>query len=432
LNSLSLSLALFILVSLDCGCNRAHETIIQSHPPSMTRALGWFAARLLRAYLVSFLLFAPAQVRADEEKGSNSSSSDSSSEDELPDGIGGDDEEYDDDDYLRMYTRDIDDSENDCRDITETFLSCTEARERGLCDPVKASEDLMDARDACPATCGTCAHPPTETSVWVDEDCYDWEEDIRVYFTNTRPEPDDFVGIYPSFVEIQKQKDETDQTEMWLFACGNVYERCRSASGGVIFGKRGISPEMPWYYFPLSPGRYKAALMRYDGSFLAESDMFTAKPKEHSCLHDCKDAVFANEPCFESETTIYVTFENCAARNDDRIAIHAISSAEGDDDDAGSAIILREEEPLLSLDACSTQDCMGDVKRDYVSFGSSTSLPSRHLMKGRQGWPLPAGKYVASLIRTGEKGPHGRVVAQSPVFEVLGNGLACPRIGEEL
>lgn len=388
------------------------------------------------------MVHAAAAPEAEEENNS-------SSEDELPpdeedeheglshDEIDEDEEELYDDDYLRKYTLDIDDSENDCRDITDTFLNCTEARERGLCDPTKraAVNDLMDVIEVCPATCGTCSHPPTQTAVWVDVECYDYEEDIRVYLTNTHPEPDDFVAIYPSYIDIEHNREDTDQSEMWLFACGNVQEHCGTASGGVIFGKRGISPYLQWYYFPLAPGRYKAALLRYNGTFLAESQTFTAKAQDHSCLWDCKDSVYTDDSCYSSDhETIHVTFENCAARNADRIAIYGAASKDQDGDDSGSRIGQNQQhEPLLWLDACHTQDCMGGSKSDYVSFGGgATSSALRHLMQGEGTWPLPPGEYVASLVRVTEGGlPHGRVVTNSPVFQVMEQGHDCPSATDE-
>jgi hypothetical protein len=113
---------------------------------------------------------------------------------------------------------------------------------------------------------------------------------------------------------------------------------------------------------------------------------------------------------------IHVTFENCAARNEDRIAIYA----KGKED--------VEEEPLLWLDACDNHDCMGDAKHDYVSFGSTST---RHLMQGRETWPLPSGDYVAVLTRVGERNPHGRKVAESKHFQVLAAGETCPEDEED-
>lgn len=322
-------------------------------------------------------------------------------------GAARDDPSYD-DDFLRNYAI-ASNEETDCRDAPETFVNCTDTRERGLCDSKNADENLvLQVPDMCQVTCGTCPKPPTKTSVWVDYDCFDHAQDITVHFTNTDPEPNDFVAIYPSYLDLEILEN-TEQTEMWLFACGTVQEHCRAASGGLIFGNRGISPEEKWYYFPLEPGSYKAALMRYNGTVIVESEAFAAKSEDHSCAWECKDAVFVDSECYEKQDVIYVTFENCAARNEDRIAIYAYGFAEDD-------------EPLLWLDACDNRDCMGGAKNDFVSFGSTDR---RHLLQGKEVWPLPVGDYVAALVRMGERMPHGRKVALSKTFQLVPEGESC-------
>ncbi len=319
-----------------------------------------------------------------------------------------------DDDFLRSYAL-ASNEEKDCRDAPETFVNCTAAREKGLCDLKNANTDLiLEVPEMCQVTCGTCPKPPTKTSLWVDYECFDHAQDITVHFTNIDPEPDDFVALYPGYLDLET-RENTDQMDMWLFSCGTIQEHCRTASGAVVFGNRGISPTEKWYYFPLEPGTYKVALLRYNGTLILESEPFTVKAEDHSCAWECRDAVFADSECYEKQDSIHVTFENCAARNEDRIAIYSHT--------------VEEDEPLLWLDTCHSHDCMGDAKNDFVTFGSTAQ---RHLLQGKEDWPLPAGDYVAALVRLGGQGPHGRKVVQSQPFQVLKDGEYCEIEEEEL
>ena len=328
-------------------------------------------------------------------------------------------EAEDDDMYLRNFAVLVNE-ETDCRDTPDTFVNCTLLREEGRChammnDLQEQEEDLLvHPSEMCPATCGFCKKPPVKTAVWVDYDCYGHGEDIVVHFTNSNPEPDDFVAVYPAYLDLDILEN-TDQMDMWLYACGNIRETCRAASGALVFAKFGVSPQEQWYYFPLEPGRYKAALMRHNGTFIAQSDIFTAKAQDHTCDWECKDTVNANTDCYTQVDMIHVTFENCAARNEDRIAIYPIDE--------------QEKEPLLWLDACDSQDCMGDAKHDHVSFGSRLK---KDLLQGPGTWPLPPGEYIAALTRIGERDPHGRKVVQSKPFRVLPDGEMCPMNTEEL
>jgi len=392
---------------------------------TMMKSRGTSLSLLRVGIVVSFLLLDPfdvsARVRAEGEHAIDEATGVPAESEPAETTEGAEVLTHFDDDFLRKYTLDVD-YEDDCRDITDTFLNCTEQKENGLCDPNHPENDMMQVPTVCPATCGTCTKPPTRTSVWVDQVCYDYSEDIHVFFANTDPQPDDFIGIFAAYRDIF-QLETVEQSEMWLFACGNIGERCRSASGGIIFGERGLSPYARWTHFPLNPGRYKAALMRYNGTVLAESPPFTAKPEDHACAWECKDGIFPDSSCYEKDDTIHFSFENCAARNDDRIAIYPSSSSTESPD-------AQDDEPLLWLDACFTQDCMGDVRVDYVSFGSTAT---RHLIQGKEVWPLPPGEYMASLIRMGEGGgPHGRKIVDSEAFEVLDEGDSCYRGEEEL
>lgn len=162
--------------------------------------------------------------------------------------------------------------------------------------------------------------------------------------------------------------------------------------------------------------------MRYHGVVMAESPVFTAEPDDHLCSSECKDAVFPSHDCYEQDDEIHLTFENCAARNDDRIAIYPFTSSSDEE-------VLEDEEALLWMDACMTVDCMGDTISDTVGFGSSEG---RHLIQGSEAWPLPPGEYVAALVRMGEGGLHGRKVALTEEFSVLDEGELCDPEEEEL
>lgn len=335
---------------------------------------------------------------------------------------GEEDEDYDyfDDDFLRTYAIDID-AQTDCRDSPDELMDCEELKADGVCtDP---SRDLLGQRELCPVTCDLCPDPPSQTAIWSDQDCYDYMDDVHVYFTNTNPKGDDFVAIYKAYhdlgnsTSVQEHQEAAEEHEMWLYCCGNIDEHCKTSSGGVIFGERGVHPRIRWTTFPMQPGRYKAALLRYDGTLLAESEHFSAKSEGDSCATECTNAVYADELCLETIggklDLLHIHFETCTPEVNNRIAIYA-SGLDGRH--------VAEIEPQLWLKTCGDYDCREEHSAHVISFGKDGQA-----LKGALGaWSLPPGAYRAHLMKATENVPFGRSVAMSEEIVVKGEGEVCP------
>jgi len=303
---------------------------------------------------------------------------------------------------------DIDPNHN-CRD--DAYLDCVEVSEMGHCEPNTSEADLLATRGLCPVTCGICKLPP-RTSVWLDFECFQHGEDIAVFFANVDPEIDDYIGIYPSYMDLTAGNGVLENAYMWLHTCGSTHEMCKTAMGGLIFGSMGPSEDEEWTMFPLASGEYKAALVRGDESeVLAESLPFAAKSAGQSCYSQCKDMIFTDKTCYRVGDPIHVNFENCAPRHDDRIAIYADT-----EERAGSS------EPLVWIGSCGSQTCKKEVSADTVSFGYKDET----LVDGSQSWPLKPGKYRAFLIRVHQgSGSYGRASAHSYAFTVKQQGSSC-------
>jgi hypothetical protein len=364
--------------------------------------------------LLSGVLISDA-VAEEEQLFEDGDEEESADEEESDDG---DEDEYDEAEYISDHAVDID-PDHDCRD--DTYIDCTEVKEKGHCDET-SDEDLLNTRALCPVTCGIC-EMPDRSAVWLDYECFQHNEDITVFFTNTDPEPDDFIGIYPAYLNFTKDPSHLEDIELYLNTCGSLHEEARTAMGGVIFGAMGPDTHIDWVNFPLESGKYKAALVRGDEeSLVAESVHFTVKPEGHSCYSECHDLIYTDDTCYDEEDEIHVTFENCVPREDDQIAIYP-----ADEEEPGF------HEPLLWLGTCGTQGCKKEVANDIVSFGVEENDDyNDNDINGRAEWPLPPGFYKAFLMRTNEGGRYGRDSAQSSLFTINEEGNPCYKDEEDL
>jgi hypothetical protein len=326
----------------------------------------------------------------------------------------GDEEDHEwDDDFVESHYVEID-SDHDCRD--DAYVNCTEVQERGECGD---ETDLLGTRTLCPVTCNTgSCKMPNRTSVWVEFKCFQHGEDIPVYFTNSDPQPDDFIGIYPEYLNFTEQPEDLEEAYMWFYSCGSMHEHCRVAMGGLLFGGAGPDEHSEWTEFPLESGKYKAALVRSDErTILAQSQVFTAKPEGHSCYSECRDLIYTDEACYTpKDDTISVTFENCVPREDDRVAIYS-------ENEANPGVT----EPLMWLGTCGNQTCKGDVATETLEFGVGEPKED-----GSAQWPLPPGNYKAHLMRSNEGGRYGRSSGESSSFTLKFEGESCYDDEEDL
>eukprot|EP00980_Cylindrotheca_fusiformis_P001408 scaffold345_cov134-Cylindrotheca_fusiformis.AAC.19 len=281
-----------------------------------------------------------------------------------------------------------------CRD--DAYIDCKEVSKAGDCSMSRTGILATSKRNLCPVTCGMCQ--VEENDVWLEHDCFTYSQDIHVFFHNEEPEKYDFVGIYPASFDLRGQPELLLKPHMWLTTCGGLHEYCKAAKGGLLFGNVGPSDETTWKYFPLVPGEYKAALSRGDDphELIVESTIFTAKPEGHGCDDGCQDLVSTDKDCYTQVETIRVTFENCSPHEEDLIAIYKYYERPGD------------EEPLMWLGACGSQDCRGLVSYDILLFG-----PRPPNEAARTTWPLPPGDYTAHLIKFNAGANHAEPVAQT-------------------
>ena len=337
-----------------------------------------------------------------------------------------DDEEYDDEDgvdkpeknrrvppsnYRNPNAQDFPE-DHECRD--DAYISCEEVQMEGNCGE---PGDLINFLDLCPVTCGKCEFPK-RSAVWTDFECFAHNEDIPIFFTNTDPDEEDFIGIYPSYVNFQEDPSQLEQGYMWMYTCGSMHENCKTAMGGLLFGDMGPDDDQDWLHWPLPGGTYKAALARSDdGGLIAESTVFTIKPQGHSCYFECKELVYADQPCYSDEDSIYVTFENCQPREDDRVAIYPATVGAHPGDLA----------PPLWLGTCGDQMCSKIVTAEGLEFGPGGADES-----GTISWPLPEGEYKAFLIRMNEGDQFGRKLAESSTFTMMPPGEKCSGVSEDL
>lgn len=124
------------------------------------------------------------------------------------------------------------------------------------------------------------------------------DEDIEAFYTNTDPDPEDFVGIYPLYTNTS-DPEEVERALSWFYTCGSMTEMCRTAIGGLIFGDVGPTDHEGWAFFPLATGHYKAALVQggTDNTLISVSDNFVALAKWEKCTVECKDLVCAYSSC---------------------------------------------------------------------------------------------------------------------------------------
>lgn len=282
-----------------------------------------------------------------------------------------------------------------CRD--DAYMDCAEVEQSGDCSKEKTGILATSRRNLCPVTCGMCKIE--ENAVWLERDCFDYSQDIHVFFHSQEPELYDFVGIYPASFNLVEQPELLLKAHMWLTTCGGLHEYCKAAKGGLLFGNVGPSDQTTWNYFPLESGDYKAALSRGDDphEHVVESKIFTAKGEGHSCSGGCQDLISTDKNCYTHQVdTIQVTFENCSPHEEDLIAIYKYDESPG------------EMEPLLWLGTCGTQECTGVVAYDILLFGPR--LPNE---AGRSTWPLPPGDYTAHLMKFIPGANHGEPSAQT-------------------
>jgi hypothetical protein len=65
---------------------------------------------------------------------------------------------------------------------------------------------------------------PGRSVVWLDYECFRHNEDITVFFANTNPKPDNFIGIYPAYLNFTKDLSHLDDMEVYLNTCGSLHE----------------------------------------------------------------------------------------------------------------------------------------------------------------------------------------------------------------
>jgi hypothetical protein len=306
------------------------------------------------------------------------------------------------------------DEDHECRD--DAYVDCEEIFEDDKCDLIG---DVINYRDLCPVTCGKCALP-LRTAVWTDFDCFHHKEDITIFFTNKDPEAEDFIGIYPSYVDFNEDLEQLEEAKLWLYGCGSLEEHCKTAMGGLLFGMLGPSDEADWLEFPLPGGEYKAALARLDPELelLAESVPFTVKAQGQSCYFECNEIVYTDQPCYSpGEDSIYITFESCLPQPGDRVAIYpsTVGAHPGDLD------------APLWLGTCGKQKCIEAVHSDNLEFGADGPDAM-----GTMKWPLPPGDYKAFLMRMNEGDTYGRMLAESNSFVMMPQGETCSGVSEDL
>jgi hypothetical protein len=307
------------------------------------------------------------------------------------------------------------DEDHECRD--DAYVDCEEIFEDDKCHLIG---DVINYRDLCPVTCGKCERP-LRTAVWTDFDCFHHKEDITIFFTNRDPEAEDFIGIYPSYMDFNEDVELLEEAKLWLYGCGSLEEHCKTAMGGLLFGMLGPSDEADWLEFPLPGGEYKAALARIDPELelLAESVPFTVKAQGQSCYFECNEIVYTDQPCYSPGVdSIYVTFESCTPQPEDRVAIYpsTVGAHPGD-----------LEAPLW-LGTCGKQKCIEAVHSDNLEFGGAEGPDATGTVK----WPLPPGDYKAFLMRMNEGDTYGRMLAESSTFVIMPQGEACSGVSEDL
>jgi hypothetical protein len=305
--------------------------------------------------------------------------------------------------------------DHECRD--DAYVDCEEIFEDDKCHLIG---DVINYRDLCPVTCGKCERP-LRTAVWTDFDCFHHKEDITIFFTNRDPEAEDFIGIYPSYMDFNEDVELLEEAKLWLYGCGSLEEHCKTAMGGLLFGMLGPSDEADWLEFPLPGGEYKAALARIDPELelLAESVPFTVKAQGQSCYFECNEIVYTDQPCYSPGVdSIYITFESCTPQPEDRVAIYpsTVGAHPGD-----------LEAPLW-LGTCGKQKCIEAVHSDNLEFGGAEGPDATGTVK----WPLPPGDYKAFLMRMNEGDTYGRMLAESSTFVMMPQGEACSGVSEDL
>jgi hypothetical protein len=132
----------------------------------------------------------------------------------------------------------------------------------------------------CPVTCDACIQTILSNSL-LARDCYEYDEPIVVYFSNSNPRFDDWIGIYPDSADSNMLSADPD---LWYWLCdGDQGDRCKAKYGSIVFDE---SPHAGSW--PLPPGDYRAILAREDfgASYFvsyADSKSFTVKRSGRSC-----------------------------------------------------------------------------------------------------------------------------------------------------
>jgi hypothetical protein len=74
--------------------------------------------------------------------------------------------------------------------------------------------------------------PDCKDEVYTEFNCYGKGEAIDVYFDQCHPEPYDWIGIHPVYVDGDELKKETGP---WKFLCGSQHCHKFIQDGSVIF-----------------------------------------------------------------------------------------------------------------------------------------------------------------------------------------------------
>ena len=147
-----------------------------------------------------------------------------------------------------------------------------------LCRDVDLEVFAVDCLRVDECTCCTdCGNPnavvPCRTSIEVaeGEGCVVQGDTIQINFENCEPEEDDWIGIYPTWEDLDSEP------VLWTWACGS--QDCR---GAVMYGTVQLSEEHKGEgkngYWPLWRDDYIAVLVRRNsdsgsGAY-AESESF--------------------------------------------------------------------------------------------------------------------------------------------------------------
>jgi hypothetical protein len=156
----------------------------------------------------------------------------------------------------------------------------------------------------CPVSCNSCLEQQQEQQTAVaavsTKNCYDYGDVIDSYFTNSSPQPDDWIALYADDDNNHNAEDNNNNNlvgnpSAWVWLCGTQDDQCKVSYGSFSFGKNVQSHGQGAKSWPLDPGMYKAVLARrHSGgpyTSYAESKPFEIKEygAQVSCLEQAQE-----------------------------------------------------------------------------------------------------------------------------------------------